>query len=75
MESLLRGERPDIDQLLQPLRESERYARASGGGWPGFPPTDLELSLKTNRFDFAMPVTRHDTYLRLTAVAPTGPTT
>jgi 2-phosphosulfolactate phosphatase len=75
MEALLRGERPDIEQLLKPLRESERYARASGGGWPGFPPTDLELSLNTDCFDFAMPVTRHDSYLRLTAAAPAGPTT
>lgn len=75
MEGLLRGDRPDIEQLLKPLRESERYARASAGGWPGFPPTDLELSLSTDRFDFAMPVTRHDSYLRLTAAAPAGPTT
>ncbi len=75
MEALIRGDRPDIEQLLTPLRESERYACASGGGWPGFPPTDLELSLATDRFDFSMPVTRHDTYLRLTAAAPAGPTT
>ncbi len=74
MESLLRGHRTDIDQLLKPLRESERYARASGGCWPGFPATDLELSLATDRFAFAMPVTRHDTYLCLTAGAPAGPT-
>ena len=70
MQGLLRGERPDIDRLLQPLRESERFARASAGGWPGFPATDLELSLATDRFAFAMPATRHDTYLRLTAETP-----
>jgi 2-phosphosulfolactate phosphatase len=75
MEALVRGDRPDIERLLTPLRESERYARASGGGWPGFPPTDLELSLATDRFDFAMPVNRQDTYLRLTAAVPAGPTT
>ena len=75
MEGLLRGARPDIDQLLKPLRESERFARASGGGWPGFPPTDLDLSLETDHFDFAMPVTRLGSYLRLTAAAPGGPTT
>jgi 2-phosphosulfolactate phosphatase len=72
MEGLLRGERPDIDQLLQPLRESERFARASAGGWPGFPATDLDLSLATDRFAFSMPVTRHDNYLRLTAEPPVG---
>jgi 2-phosphosulfolactate phosphatase len=67
MEGLIRGDRPDIDRLLQPLRDSERYARALGGGWPGFPPTDLDLSLATDRFEFAMPVTRQRAYLRLTA--------
>ena len=71
MEGLFRGDRPDIDQLLKPLRESERFARASGGGWPGFWPTDLDLSLETDRFDFAMPVTRHKSYLRLTAAEST----
>ncbi|HEV2033585.1 MAG TPA: 2-phosphosulfolactate phosphatase [Candidatus Dormibacteraeota bacterium] len=70
MEGLFRGDRPDIEQLLQPLRESERYARAAGGGWPGFWPTDLDLSLKADVFDFAMPVTRLDNYLRLTAETP-----
>jgi 2-phosphosulfolactate phosphatase len=70
MQGLLRGERPDIEQLLQPLRESERFARASAGGWPGFPPTDLDLSLATDRFAFSMPVTRHADYMRLTAEPP-----
>lgn len=70
MEGLIRGEQPDMDRLLQPLRESERYARARSGGWPGFPPTDLDLSLLPDRFDFAMPATRHRDYLRLTAISP-----
>jgi 2-phosphosulfolactate phosphatase len=73
MEGLLTGGRPDIDQLLQPLRDSERYARAMGGRWPGFPPSDLELSLATDRFDFAMPVTRQPNYLRLTAAGAAHP--
>jgi 2-phosphosulfolactate phosphatase len=66
MEGLMRGEEPDLERLLQPLRDSERYARAMSGDWPGFPPTDLELSLAPDRFDFAMPATRHADYLRLT---------
>lgn len=70
IEGLLHGDPPDIDQLLQPLRDSERYARAISGKWPGFPSSDLELSLATDRFDFAMPVTRHAEYQRLTASAP-----
>ena len=67
IEGLLLGEERDVASLLQPLRESARYARAMSGTWPGFPPTDLELSLMPDRFDFAMPATRHDNYLRLTA--------
>jgi 2-phosphosulfolactate phosphatase len=73
MEGLLRGTRPDIDQLLQPLRDSERYARAMSGRWPGFPPSDLALSLATDRFDFAMPVTRQPNYLRLTGAEADHP--
>jgi 2-phosphosulfolactate phosphatase len=66
MEGLIRGEQPDLDRLLQPLRDSERYSRALSGTWPGFPPTDLDLSLVPNLFDFAMPATKHADYLRLT---------
>jgi 2-phosphosulfolactate phosphatase len=70
IEGLLHGEERDVVSLLQPLRESERFARAESGTWPGFPPTDLELALVPDRFDFAMPATRQDTYLRLTASGP-----
>jgi hypothetical protein len=67
IEGLMRGEELDVDHLLQPLRESDRFAKVMSGAWPGFPRTDLELSLVPNRFDFAMPATRVDNYLRLTA--------
>jgi 2-phosphosulfolactate phosphatase len=67
MEAIVRGEKPDLERLLQPLRESDRYRRAISGTWPGFPATDLQLALATDRFDFAMPITREDGYLRLTA--------
>jgi 2-phosphosulfolactate phosphatase len=67
MEGMLRGNSPDLEPLLQPLRDSERYARAVSGTWPGFPSSDLELCLAADRFDFAMPVTREPGYLRLTA--------
>jgi hypothetical protein len=68
MEAIIRGETADVDWLLQPLRASERYARAMSGTWPGFPPTDLELALMPDRFNFAMPVIPRDTYLSLTAL-------
>lgn len=67
MEAVIRGEPADLEQLLQPLRASERYRRAQSGRWPGFPPSDLDLSLAVDRFDFAMPVTREAGYLRISA--------
>ena len=66
MEAIIRGETPDIDRLLRPLKDSERYAHLITGTWPGFPATDLELALQPDRFGFAMPVTREAGYLELT---------
>jgi 2-phosphosulfolactate phosphatase len=60
IEAALLGGRVDLDLLLQPLRESERYRKVMAGKWPGFPATDVELSLAVDRFDFAMPATRQD---------------
>jgi len=67
MDALIRGETPDLERLLHPLRETDRYRTVAGGGWPGFPATDLELSLQADVFDFSMPVTRDEGYLTLTA--------
>jgi 2-phosphosulfolactate phosphatase len=67
IEELMHGHQPDLEELLRPLRESERYRRVVSGAWPGFPPTDLDLALQPDRFDFAMPVTKEAGYLRLTA--------
>jgi 2-phosphosulfolactate phosphatase len=75
MEGIFLGREPDLDELLEPLRESERYKRARSGSWPGFPPTDLDLSLAPDRFVFAMPVSRGDGFLRVTAHPATSPTT
>ena len=67
MEGIIRGLQPDLETLLQTLRETERYRRARSGRWPGFPATDLDLSLAADRFEFAMPVTKENGYLRLAA--------
>ena len=67
IEGVIRGAQPDLERLLQPLRDSERYRRVLAGAWPGFPAGDLELALAPDRFAFAMPVTREAGYLRLTA--------
>ena len=68
VEAVLRGERPDLDALLAPLYRSERYRTLSGGGFPGFPASDVELALAADRFDFAMPVEADALGLRLRAL-------
>jgi 2-phosphosulfolactate phosphatase len=67
MEALIEGKDPDLDALLTPLEQTERYRRVFSGDWPGFPRTDLELSLHPDRFDFAMPLARRAGYLLLTS--------
>jgi len=73
MEAIIRGQETDLERLLRPLRDSDRYRRAISGEWPGFPPSDLDLALTADRFQFAMPIKREytdtdtDGYLRLTA--------
>src|SRR5438128_12583657 len=67
MEAIVREEEPDLERLLQPLRESDRFRRAMSGKWPGCPATDLELALPADRLDFATPITREGAYLRVTA--------
>ena len=67
IEAILNGERANLDALLAPWRASDRYRRAMSGDWPGFPPTDVELALAADRFDFAMPVTRGPGYLTVVA--------
>ncbi len=67
MEAIIQGMPPDLDQLLAPLRASDRYERVMSGNWPGFPPTDIELALKADVFEFAMPAVREAGYLRLTS--------
>ena len=70
MEALLRGTVVDLDSLLEPLRESERYRKVMAGHWPGFPATDVELALAVDRFGFVMPAIRRDGHLVLTAANP-----
>ncbi|HUE68736.1 MAG TPA: 2-phosphosulfolactate phosphatase [Candidatus Acidoferrum sp.] len=67
MDAIATGGHVDLDELLEPLRRTDRYLRVRAGAWPGFPPTDLDLSLRADVFDFAMPVARADGYLRVTA--------
>jgi 2-phosphosulfolactate phosphatase len=54
----LEDRRPNLAELLRPLRRSERYRQISSGEVPGFPPGDLELALEPDRFHFAMEIAR-----------------
>jgi len=67
MTQMATGTKPNLAELLEPLRHTDRYQRVLRGEWPGFPPTDLDLSLAPDVFDFAMPVSRKEGYLRVTA--------
>jgi 2-phosphosulfolactate phosphatase len=58
LEGLLQGRPADLDALLAPLYESDRYRVVAAGDWPGFPPADLTLALAPDRFDFAIPIGR-----------------
>jgi len=68
IEAVLRGGSAELDPLLQPLRQSERYRKFMAGEWPGFATSDIELSLAVDRFDFAMPATRHHGHIALRPV-------
>lgn len=70
IEATLRGTSIDLELLLKPMRESDRYRKVMAGEWPGFPPTDIELALALDRFDFAMPATRHDDHIALRMFNP-----
>lgn len=68
LEGLLAGSPPDLRELLAPLYASDRYRELVSGCWPGFPASDVALSLEADRFDFAMPVGRDELSLRISAL-------
>ena len=70
IEAAMGGDRIDLNELLQPPFDSERYHGVMAGAWPGFPPTDIELSLMVDRFDFAMPAAKRDGHFVLRAARP-----
>ena len=67
IEGILHGKDEDVAQLLEALINSERYQKYASGDWPGFPNSDLDLALATDRFDFAMPAINEERWVRLTA--------
>ena len=68
IEALMHGDDDeDLSRLLESLIDSERYQKFARGDWPGFPANDLDLALATDRFDFAMPATSDERWVRLTA--------
>jgi 2-phosphosulfolactate phosphatase len=60
LEALLRGQDSDLESRLAAFSRSERYQRLAAGTTPGFPPTDLALSLSLDRLDFALPIQRDE---------------
>lgn len=73
IEGLVREETPPLERLLEPLLASPRYSSLRAGEVPGFPPSDLDLALPTDRFDFAMSVhAEGDGVHRLTRLIPSS---
>jgi len=68
IEAILRGASVELDPLLQPLRQSRRYRKFMAGEVPGFAPSDIELSLAVDRFDFAMRAARQEGHIALRPV-------
>ena len=58
--ALLRGEPPDVETTLLRVRESADARELTDSLGDDFPPTDLDLALALDRFDFAMPVERRE---------------
>jgi len=67
IEALMHGDDEDVSRLLKSLIDSERFQKFARGDWPGFPANDLDLALGTDRFDFAMPATSDERWVRVTA--------
>jgi 2-phosphosulfolactate phosphatase len=66
LKALLEGRPADLEELLAPLRASDRYRELQAGEVPGFPASDMTLALAADRFDFALPVERGEHgYLRV----------
>lgn len=47
---------PPTGQILDPIYKDPRYQRSKNHQWPGCPPSDMDLALAVDRFDFAMVV-------------------
>ena len=72
LEARLTGREVDVRGLLASLSQDGRYRKLASGGWPGFQPSDIELALQVDRFDFAQEVVREDGRLKLRAAAPSN---
>lgn len=66
----LRGEPIDAAALERRVRGSDFGRRFAAGIDPALPASDLDLCARADRFDFAMPVIRHNGRLALVASPP-----
>jgi 2-phosphosulfolactate phosphatase len=71
LEELLKGNRPAVKPFLQRVLESRDAFPHLDPGQRGFPLSDLDYCTQSDRFDFAMPITREEGRLIMRAVKPT----
>jgi len=72
LEARLTGAELGISELLAGLSADPRCRELASGTVPGFQPSDVELALRVDRFDFAQEVIRQDGLLKLRAAAPSN---
>lgn len=73
LSALLLGQDAEPSAWVERIRRSRRYAQLAEGTIPGFPPSDLDLALQVDRFDFAQSVEVCDGRLHLTAAGASTP--
>ncbi|NOK61820.1 MAG: hypothetical protein GFH27_549281n59 [Chloroflexi bacterium AL-W] len=69
LETLLRGEQPDVTPFLKHVRDSHAGQCLSDPNDPSFPAADLDCCVDIDRFAFAMPVERPDGLLIMRPVS------
>jgi 2-phosphosulfolactate phosphatase len=70
LEELLKGNQPDVRPFLQRVFESKDAFPHLSPEQRAFPRSDLDYCTQTDRFDFAMPITRENGRFIMRAIKP-----
>ncbi len=70
LEALMRGDQPDPQPFIQRVLTSKDASQHLDPNKIGFPITDLDYCTQIDKFDFAMPIERHDGRLIMHCIKP-----